>query len=224
MVGLNREIIDAEHYVARYVRDGLRVDEREAFEEYCLLHPNVVEQVATDRVLLRGMQALEKEKEDAADLGGWTRYRMAASIAVMVAVVGIWGFLQFGAPAPNALFAMSDTLPTRLEQRLTAEPLRVVLQRGAPVPIAKTPGQEAMRLDVVLDSRDEAREYSVSLIEYTQHGEVERGRAIQAPRIIDDEKILPVVLDLSAVEGRRLRLDVKSEGSKQTFELRVVQP
>lgn len=222
MAGLNREIVDSEHYVARYVRDGLRVDEREAFEEYCVIHPDVAEQVATDRVLLRGMQGLEKE--DAVDAGGWTRYRLAASIAVLVAMVGIWGFLQFSAPAPNALYAMSDALPTRLGQRLSAEPLRVVLQRGAPVPLERTAGHEALRLDVVLDTRDTAREYSVALVEYTQHGEVERGRATQVPRTVDDERILPVVVDLTAVEGRRLRLDVKSEGSKQTFELRVVEP
>ena len=222
MAGLNREIVESEHYVARYVRDGLRVDEREAFEDYCVLHPEVAEQVATDRVLLRGMQVLEKE--DAVDAGGWTRYRLAASIAVVVAMVGIWGFLQFGAPAPNALYAMSDTLPTRLEHRLSAEPLRVVLQRGAPVPLERIPGRDALRLDVVLDSRDTALEYNVALIEYTQHGEVERGRATQAPRTLDDERVLPVVVDLTAVEGRRLRLDVKAEGSKQTFELRVVEP
>lgn len=219
MVGLTREIIDSEHYVARYVRDGLRVDEREAFEEYCLLHPDVVEQVATDRVLLRGMQALEKE--ETVDASSWVRYRLAASIAVVVAIVGIWGFLQFGAPAPNALYALSDMLPTKLEARLS-EPLRVVLQRGAPVNLDPAPGQNAMRLDVVLDSRDAAKEYTVSLIEYTQHGEVERGRTTQIARTIDDEPILPVVVDLTAVEGRRLRLDVKSERSRQTFELRVV--
>ncbi len=222
MAGLNREIVDIGHYVVRYVRDGLRVDEREAFEDYCLLHPEVAEQVATDRVLLRGMQALEKEDMDR-DAGGWTRYRLAASIAVVVAMVGIWGFLQFGAPAPNALYAKIDTVPTRLASRLS-EPLRVVQQRGAPVLLVKAPGREALQLDVVLDMSDTAPEFTVSLIEYTQHGEVERGRTTQAPRAIDDERVLPVVLDLTAVEGRRLRLDVKSASSRQNFELRVVQP
>ncbi len=221
MAELNRELVETEHYVARYVRDGLRVDEREAFEDYCLLHPDLAEQVATDRVLLRGMQALEKE--EMVDTGGWTRYRLAASIAVIVAMVGIWGFLQFAAPAPNALYAMTDTLPTRLESRLS-ETLRVVQQRGAPVPLVKTPGHEALRLDVVLDVNDTAPEFTVVLIELTQHGEIERGRATQSPRMVDDERVLPVVLDLSAVEGRRLRLDVKSASSRQFFELRVVRP
>jgi hypothetical protein len=220
MAGLNREIIDTEHYVARYVRDALRVDEREAFEEFCVLHPEIAEQVATDRVMLRGMQALEKEQQ--VDASSWTRYRLAASIAMVLAVVGVWGFLQFGAPAPNALFAIVDTVPARLESRLSAEPLRVVLQRGAPFRLQPAPGRDALRLDVVLDSADTSPQFTVALIEYTQHGEIERGRTTQTPRMIDDERILPVVIDLSAVEGRRLRLDVKSQSGKQQFELRVV--
>jgi hypothetical protein len=219
MAALTPAIIDEKHYVARYARGGLSDAEREAFEEYCLLHPEVAEQVATDRALLRGMRGLPPSRASH-PLRRWMSYPLAAGIVVAAIALGTLAYRHSTSSITSALYAYGNAIPGNVGKRIAA-PQRVVLERGKPVELEGHGELNALRLEVILDPSITGTEFRVELVEYTPQGELRHGFVSQRPQMVDGERVLPLVVDLAVVRSNRLRLDVQSDGAEQSFELRV---
>lgn len=91
---MDRKYIEANHILERYVSGQLPVDEAEAFEVYCLEHPDVAEELEYVRAMKEGLHGVEQAPA-AAEPRSWLTspaYAMAASV---VAAIGIGSTLYF---------------------------------------------------------------------------------------------------------------------------------
>lgn len=59
---MDRAYIDREQIIARYLADRLSAKEREAFEAYCIAHPQIAEEVELEARLRRGLQAAAERR------------------------------------------------------------------------------------------------------------------------------------------------------------------
>lgn len=209
MAALNRHIIDSEHYVARYARGSLTAAESECFEEYCVLHPEVAEQVSTDRALLAGLRA--QESGVPVERPRW-QFALAAGIAALVIAVGA-AFYGSSTPA-QALYA-SDGSAAALPA------IRVVQQRGAVQEIHSSQERTRLLLHAVMPAGTAASDFAVTLVERTSPSEISHGPLTVTAQLIDGELILPVVVDAAALRSTSLRLDVEGAGTRLSFDLRV---
>jgi hypothetical protein len=215
MVELTRTSIDEGHYVARYAQGRLEGAELEAFEEYCLLHPEVAEQVQTDRALLLGLQALEPKRQV-------TRrpiYALAAGIALVVAGAVLWTTVR--GPADTALYALGDALPAEATRRIT-NPLRVVRVRDETAQTLTVPmDATAAALDI-----EPAATHGEPVVDVVLDEEVEgkwrtRGNRAAVASNPDDGTV-QVVIDLTKLESVHLRVKLRGRGEKSDdFYLRI---
>jgi hypothetical protein len=217
MAQLTRAIIDAEHFVARYARGSLSEPEREAFEQYCVLHPEVAEQVATDRAMFEGLRAMERKR--ARPRRPLIHYALAAGVAALALAASIWSFYGGGTEAA-AMYAAAEDLPALLRERVST-PLRVVAQRGGALRLEAPPGHDVLKLEIVVDGAS-AGVADVSVIEYAPDGEMHRGKLRTPVELRDGEPLISILLDTSTLRGDRLRIDVSAPGAAQAYELRVV--
>lgn len=220
MASLTRADIDSGHYVARYARGSLSDSERDAFEEYCVLHPDMAKQVATDRALISGLRDIEARP--AARKGRPVfRYALAAGVAAIVVMAGTLTYLKLFASAPIGLYAATRDLPAAIRSVASSRG-RITLTRSAR-PIDLTVSQSARVLQLEFDpGLAEATEFDFTLVERTAGGDIVRGRVRQSLQDVDGERIAPLVIDLGTSREPRLRLDVDHGGASESFELRVI--
>jgi hypothetical protein len=215
MVELTRASIDEGHYVARYAQGRLEGAELEAFEEYCLLHPDVAEQVRTDRALLVGLRALEPRRR----VNRRPVYALAAGIALVVAAAAVW--TTFSLPADTALYALGDAMPATARQRIT-NPLRVVRVRDEAAQILPVPADAtAAALDIEPAATRGEPLVNVVLDEEIDGQWRQRGERTAVAADADDGTIR-VVIDLTKLESVHLRVKLRSRGEKSDdFNLRI---
>jgi hypothetical protein len=220
MAPLTRTEIDSEHYVARYARGGLTDSQREAFEEYCLLHPEVAEQVATDRALISGLRDIEARPATRAPRPVF-RYALAAGVAALFVMAGTLAYLNLFASAPISLLAAASDLPARIQSAPSSR-VRITMTRGSrPIELSVAPSVRTLQLafDPGLSG---ATQFDFTLVEHTAGGDVERGRVRQSLQEVDGEAVAPLVIDLGTSRESNLRLDVVHGDARESFELRVV--
>ncbi len=212
MAELTRAKIDEGHYVARYAQGRLEGAELEAFEEYCLLHPDIAEQVQTDRTLLAGLRSLEPQRPRR-----WPAYALAAGVAVIAVGLIVWKMLDTGGNT-GALYAITDSLPESLQ---LSEPLRVVRVRDAsaqvlPVGNAVT----AVSLEIEAANTIGAATLDVTLEEERGGEWFERG-ARQNVAVDTARGTVRVVVDLRKIDGTHLHIRLKGADKSDDFYVRV---
>jgi hypothetical protein len=231
MASLTRETIDAEHYVARYAQGRLSGSELEAFEEYCLLHPEMIPEVSADRALIRGAKALSASGELAAPLAGrktrlspaLRNFAMAASVAALAILA--WQWLGKGsADSPYSLYAAASDVPALLSQQHLAEPFRLVRTRNSTVPqIELPPGISLVQIELTPSDTAGASEYQVSLQSESGGQLTERATLARVVSDPDDPDVVKVFLEVGAVERAHLYLTLNAPGKPaDVYELRLV--
>ena len=220
MAALTREVVDSEHFVARYARGGLSEAEREAFEEYCLLHPDIAEQVATDRTLLAGLRELETRPVRRINRPAF-RYSLAAGVAALVVMVGALAYFRLIAVEPIALYASLEDLPAGI-QTTTLGRGRIAMTRSAqPTVFAVAPSVQVLQVDFD-PGLSTAIDFEFRLIEHTAGGDVVLGQVRQSLQDSDQGRVAPLVIALGKAREPRLRLEVQFDGTSESYEFRVV--
>ena len=218
-MALTRKHIEDEHLVARYARGSLSEQQREAFEDYCVLHPDVAEQVSTDRALIAGMRGLQDGSRVEARAKPTWNWAMAASIVAILLVAGAW--FSFRAGSGAVLYATNDRALHSMAARL-GEPMRVVQTRGTGMVLGVSPPRDVLELHIVLSSPPAPGAMTVTLTQQTPDGDVVQGPLNVSPAQLDGEWIVSVALDTSALTGNNLRLDVDQNGARESFRVRVL--
>jgi hypothetical protein len=219
MAELTREIIDSEHYVARYARGSLSEQEAERFEEFCLLHPELVPDVRVDREMRRALRAIDARVSGKGRRLDWRTLAIAASVILVAVVIG-WKFWRSD-EAPGALYAVSANLPATLREDV-AGPFVVLRQRGGGVQTLHVPaGATALRLDLELPADHGPGQRHLALEESVGDDWLLRGQMELAAH--SAHWVVPLVIDLRAARGSRMRLVLSGpDGGNDAFDLRLV--
>ena len=218
MAALTRETIDQEHLVARYARGSLSEQEREAFEDYCVLHPEVAEQVKTDRALIEGMRELEGARTGKRESSPHKRVWAMAAGLVALGALGLW--LLQGARKDLVMYAASPMRIEELQGQLSGA-LRIVQTRGSIV-IAPEPGQPMLLLHLVVPPEAPRATFRVQLVQQAGNVEVDRAVVEQDAVTFNDERVIPIIIDSRKLLGEHLRMEVSSAGYSQTLDFRVL--
>jgi anti-sigma factor RsiW len=221
MSALTRERIDAEQYVARYARGTLSAEEAAAFEEFCVLHPELVQDVRVDRAMRRGIRAIDPSASSAPPTHAWRRFAMAAALTAVAIAIG-WLFLPATSPSTALYVAASRTLPEAVRGQL-AGPFAVVRERGAAVQTIAVPASAVgIELEVEPQASAGAKLLLVVLEEHVDDRMERRGQLELAPDAGSNIQGVSLVVDLREVRGSRLRLTLtREDGAADVFELRI---
>lgn len=221
MAALTREQIDAEHYVARYARGSLSEQEAEDFEEYCLLHPDLVQEVRADRAMRRGLRALGPSTQGVSHAHQWRNYSIAATVLAFALLIG-WQFRPAHTPSTALYAATAQSLPASLRAEL-AGPFAVVRERGSAVQTLTMPvGAVGVELTLEPQLTAGAERFRVTLEEFIDDRLEPRGQIELAPAASSAADGVRVVIDLREVRSSRLRLTLtREDGAADVFELRI---
>jgi len=156
---IDRQTIDDQHFVPRYLADQLSDEDREAFEAYCREHPEMFRELETTARVKAGLAALEKTgrleetlSARPAGVGAFVQ-RYAAGIAVVgvgVAVLAGVGILRAPAMGSSVAqvsgrFGAALQVDAKYELVRMRKPEEFDLQIELPTPPA------AIRLNVMPD-------------------------------------------------------------------------
>ena len=207
---MDREYIDRNHIVARYLADQLADAEREAFEAYYMEHPEMV----------REMEATARFKDALATLADrgelsqlihphptrrpWQWLALAATVAVIT--FGVTYVVRTPTPRSNMAAQMEALqLPVGLVVRV--ERTRGLTDAEFELPAAGT----AIALQIVPDFEASPSEYRVSLL---REAEDQPDAIAEIERVAADDGIITVYLDRAVVQPGVYRLSI--EGAKGT--------
>ena len=231
MASLTREVIDAEHYVARYAQGRLSGSELEAFEEYCLLHPEMVAEVAADRALIRGARELSASGELTAPLARQRKrlppalrnLAMAASVAALAVIAWQW-FGKRPADLAYSLYATFSDIPGPRSQQSIGNAFRLVRTRNSNVPqIELASGVAVVQLELTPSNTAGASEYQVSLQSESEGQLTERAMLARVTPDPADPDVVRVFLDVGAVAKAHVYLTLNAAGKPaDVYELRIV--
>jgi hypothetical protein len=220
MAALTREQIDAEHYVARYARGTLSEQESEQFEEFCLLHPELVQDVKTDRVMRRGLESTDTHEASAQGRFAWRNLAIAASVLAFAVLIG-WQFWRVDSSTSSLFAAASPDLPAAIRERI-AGPFAVVRERSAAIQTLKIPaGAAAVKLTLEPQTSAGTERYLITLEESVDARWVSRDQIEIAPPSGGNAEEIPVVIDLRNVRGSDIRLTLSTTGGSDAYELRL---
>lgn len=221
MATLNRERIDAEHFVARYAQGTLGEADAEAFEEFCLLNPELAEDVGADRALIEAMRAIEAARRPR--FSRTAGYALAAGIVVAVIGLGFWFGSKGSGTQRDALYRAGIALPVDASSHV-APPRRVVLLRdGAALPLDVPADATALPLEIEPAITRGAPRVRVSLAEETDGRWDTRGTIDEVGVPPGEEAAVDVTIDLTKLTSTHLRVTLKSDdGRTDEFELRIV--
>jgi len=152
---LTRSTIQEQQWVARYVMGSLDDAETEAFETYCVAHPEMAEDVALERRMRAGIEVVTRRYTDTRAPARAPMY-WAAAATVVLALGGAWLALRRpGVEAPGILLAASASIPASSVARLAE-------LRGAELPTLGEKDDALVRIELAGEFSPEAR-YRVAL-------------------------------------------------------------
>lgn len=167
---MDRQYIDDNHIVARYLADRLSVEEREAFEAYYLEHPEIVKEMEIAARFKAGLTDLQRAGELDTLVRGRSRSfnpRLLAAAAAAAAVAIAIGFFVNRTTSVRPLLAAT---PAMLEangagQLPVAATYRILRTRSAAtdavVPLPET--ARALELEILPEVATASESYRVSL-------------------------------------------------------------
>jgi hypothetical protein len=212
MAELTRERIDAEHFVARYAQGKLAGLDLEAFEEYCLLHPEIAEQVQTDRALIEGLRVVEPGQSSR-----WPIYALAAGVAVIAVGLAVWTAVG-NRDAPGALYAISDALPTHGQ---LSDSLRVVRVRDEAAQVLPI-GADVTAVSLEIEPSNTRGVSSLDVTLEVEHAGEWTQRGARSNIAVDpDRETVRIVVDISNIESTHWHIHLKGGGKADDFYLRL---
>lgn len=219
MASLNRQTIDAEHYVARYVLGRLSESEVEAFEEFCLLDPEIAEQVSTDRALREGLKSIGATPARPG-IAKWVRYSLAAGLVAAFAI----GFSQYGlhtsAEVPGRLFADAANVPEALNIP-RGEGIRIVGTRSSPTPIV-TLERDTRAIEILVTPGATAGGTLPKVILHQEVGDGWQVIGTLSEVSANEDGDLSLLVDVRDLAATRMRLTLQgTDGATDEFEFRV---
>jgi hypothetical protein len=212
MAPLTRATIDAEHYVTRYTQGRLNEAELEAFEEYCLLHPELVEQVQTDRMLLSGLQSQPPPR--ARRFSHPLVFRLAASILIAVFGIAFWRMSLSPSATSAFLYRASDPLPAMLAQNVGKQRRLVGVRDDAARTISVDLNARALPLSIEPARTAGAAEYRVGLAEEIDGKWRELSQLEHVIAEGRDVAAVVVILDLTRLSSPHLRITLSAAGKE----------
>jgi len=210
---MDRQRIDKEHIVARYLADQLDAVDREAFEAHYADNPEVVRDIERALRLKEGLAILQERGE----LDSLIRIRrqwslpLAVAAAILLAVVGIWLWMAPHSHAPLAgeLVALADSSGRAPEVRATYLLARA---RGASpaLEIPLPPQRSAIELRMIPSARGTISGHQVALSRLeTEKPPVRVGR-IRGLKTGDDG-LVTAYLDTGQLQPGRYLIELSPE-------------
>jgi hypothetical protein len=214
MAEVSRSRIDSDQYVARYVLGRLSESEREAFEEFCLLHPDVAEQVATERAFRHGMKVVEMPPQSARPR--WPKWALAAGVGAVLAAGIAW--LAGG----DALHPQRLMVQTGVAGEPAAPVLRLVRVRGSYLPTATLAG-EADILRIVIAPGESAGPPPWTAELARNDGDAWRPAGELPGLKANSARELELLVDVSDFGNEHLQLTLRSaSGQSEVFGFRLL--
>ncbi len=207
---MDRDYIDQNHIVARYLADQLADAEREAFEAYYMEHPEMVREMeATAR--FKSALATLADRDELSSLihprptrRPWRWLVFAAAVAAIS--IGMTYLVRAPVTRSNLVAQMEAlNLPIGLKVRIERTRGLTDVEFNLPA------GGTAIELQIVTDFEASPPMYRVSLARESENGPDEIARI---DRVAADDGIITVYLDRSAVAPGVYRLGI--EGAKGT--------
>lgn len=133
MSQLTRQHIEAQQMVARYVADQLSSDDCDAFEDYCVAHPDVAEAVRQEERFRAGIKALPASitSNNASRRTPENIWRIAASVA-FIGFVGLLASRWWPMRATsNAVMFASESSARAVLGGIASTRVRLAVMRGA---------------------------------------------------------------------------------------------
>lgn len=167
---MDRQYIDDNHIIARYLADRLSDEEREAFEAYYLEHPEIVKEMETTARFKAGLGELQRSGELDALVRGRPRVLnlryLAAAAAVAAVAVGVAFYVNRSTSVGPLLAATPALLQANggLQLRVTST-YQIMRTRStaadAIVPLPST--AQAIELEILPETAGPPASYRVSL-------------------------------------------------------------
>lgn len=229
---MNRQHIDDNHVVARYLADQLSDEDRAAFEAYYLEHPEMVRELEATARFKAGLSSLQRSGElpSLVAASSWYRQWRYAAAAALVVAVGTALLMSRSERDSNPLLAASltslqrDGAPLTLFQSYRIFGARDGRSVDASFPLP-APGQAIeLRIDPAQPGRDTATgPYQVSLIKLEAEGKQRLLTTVRGLTPAED-LTLPIYLKGSGVEPGEYQLLVADENQPDaplTFVVRI---
>lgn len=172
---MDRNQIEAEHVVERYLADQLAPAEAQAFEAYYIQHPSMVREIERVLRLKEGLATLRDRQQ----LEGLMRARrrqwavpLSIAAALVATIIGLWTWRSATAPSPVAA-----TLEELVAESKSPIPLGgkylLVRVRGTetPVEIALPGARSALELQVLPSAGAAGAPYRLSLARLAADGD-----------------------------------------------------
>lgn len=207
---MDRQYIDDNHIVARYLADQLAEPEREAFEAYYLEHPEMLQEIEAAARFKAGLAQLQDSGELAALLSPtpwYARWRYLAVAAVAILGIGVAFFTQ--APTPPVMVANLSSLggPTTI-----ASSHSVLRRRGSPFDAEVTLPRAgaAIELRVLPEFTAAHSRYRISLARLDSD-DVKNQLAQVDDVPAADDGMVPIYLDASRIEPGDYEVAISSD-------------
>ncbi len=220
MAELTRATIDAGHFVARYAQGRLSEAELEAFEDYCVLHPEIVDQVQTDRILISGLRHAKASRPSR-----FSRTQvLALAASALIAVFGLATWLWRDAPtvASPFMYRAGESLPALLAQQIVEAPAISMTRGSTSTAVSVEPETKALRLEFEPARSASASEYRVALAEEIDGKWLLRS---ELEHVRPENHAVPtvaVIVDLTRLSSTHLRITLAANGAADEFNLHVV--
>ncbi|MBM0103250.1 hypothetical protein JM946_00775 [Steroidobacter sp. S1-65] len=207
---MDREYIDRNHIVARYLADQLTDDEREAFEAYYMEHPEMVREMEATARFKSALATLADRGELSTLIHSHPTRRpwQWAALAATVAAIAIGVSYVVRTPTPRSqMVAHMEALQLPIGRMVRIERTRGLTDAEFELPAAGT----AIGLQIVADFEASPAEYRVSLLREAQDAP---GAIAKLERVAANDGIVTVYLDRAVVQPGVYRLSI--EGAKGT--------
>lgn len=219
---MNRKYIDDHHVVARYLADQLPDSEREAFEEYYLAHPDMVQEMEGASRFKTGLMRLSEAGELDAPLQSrpWYQQRRYLAVAASLAVftIGVLGWFGRDHAAQPLLAASSASLLDRLGNPLPIAGTHAILRtRGtsydAQIELPRTP--QVIELRVLPETEAQPPRYRITISSVSEDGTLHEVAAIAGLAAAEDG-FVPVYLNSSRLARGNYQVLLSGDTSTST--------
>jgi hypothetical protein len=166
---LSVERIREEQWVARYVAGRLSETELDAFEEYCIGHPAMVDEVALEKRMKSALaKTVAKSPAQFRETQRAGRWMLPIAAGVLIAVIG-GVLLMYGRPLDlSKLDVLAST--SQLRQQLPSLPAVSLAQtRGSQLQNLGAASREVVRVKLS-GSFDQSGSYDISLVSADDDG------------------------------------------------------
>jgi len=222
---MDRQYIDDNHIVARYLADQLADPERAAFESYYLEHPEMLREIEATARFKAGLAQLQDSGELAALLKRtpwYARWRYLAVAAVAIVVIGVAFLIR--APTPPLMVANLTALGGPVKVGSSHAVLR---RRGSPFDAEVTLPEAGEAIELRVLPELTATRYRLSLARLAP-GEDKEQLALLDELSADEDGMVNIYLDASRIAPGDYEITISDDeltgAQPSQFLIRILPP